>query len=122
MIDILWDLYQQRRINEVDDKAGNAGRKATDFQHRVRLLEEQVDRLALVNLAMWHLLRERAKLTDEHLAAKVREIDLLDGVEDGKLTRAAAQCPRCNRTLSARHKRCLYCGHDLKTGSPFDGV
>src|SRR3712207_6883213 len=32
-----------------------ASRKATDFQERVRQLEDQVDRLQLVNHAMWLL-------------------------------------------------------------------
>ena len=52
----------------------------------------------------------------------MRKLDLQDGVEDGKLTRQTAKCLRCNRTLAARHDRCIYCGHERNRGSVFESV
>ena len=122
MLDLLFDLYQQRRINEVETSAQESGRKATDFQERVRLLEDSVARLALVNAAIWSLVKDRTGLTDAALAARVRDIDLRDGVEDGKLTATVQNCAHCGRVMASRHRRCIYCGGERLSRSPFDGI
>lgn len=123
MLELLWDLHQQRRINEVEDGANDAARKATDFQERVRFLEDRIDRTLLTNMAMWSLLRDAMGLTDQDLIARVQQIDLEDGVADGKVTRSGPKtCSRCQRAFSPRHRRCLYCGHEATTGTPFGGA
>src|SRR5919107_2122633 len=108
MIDLIFDLYQQRRINDVEVTAEESSRKATDFQGRVRELEDSIARLALINAAMWSLLKDRTGLTDAALTARVRDIDLRDGVEDGKITPNVQNCQKCGRTMAPRHKRCMY--------------
>lgn len=122
MFDLLFDLYQQRRINDVEETAQASGRKATDFQERVRMLEDSVARLALVNAAMWSLLKDRTGLTDAALTARVRDIDLRDGVEDGKITPNVQTCAKCGRTLAPRHRRCIYCGTERAGGTPFQSI
>jgi hypothetical protein len=122
MLDLLWDLHQQRRIGDVEGKADEASRKATDFQERVRQLEDVVDRLTLVNQAMWSLLSQANGITDEQLADRVNELDLRDGVADGKVTRTPAQCVKCHRTLHPRHKRCMYCGQAVTGRTAFDAI
>lgn len=122
MFDLLWDLHQGRRIGEAQDGANQAARKATDFQERVRFLEDRLDRMLLQNMAMWSLLRDTVGLTDQDLINRVQEIDLQDGTADGKVTRTApTTCPRCQRAFSSRHQRCLYCGHQAPAKTPFDG-
>jgi len=121
MIDLLWDLHQERRIGQVQDDANLAARKATDFQERVRFLEDRLDRMLLQNMAMWSLLRDKLGLKDEDLIARVQKLDLEDGVADGKVTRTAPNtCARCSRPFSSRHRRCLYCGHEAGPATPFD--
>ena len=121
MIDLLWDLHQERRIGEAQDNANHAARKATDFQERVRFLEDRLDRMLLQNMAMWSLLRDTMGLTDQDLLNRVQELDLQDGVADGKVTRMnPTTCPRCQRAFSPRHRRCLYCGHEASLKTPFD--
>jgi hypothetical protein len=122
MIDILFDLYQQGRINDVENTAEESSRKATDFQGRVRQLEDSIDRLVLVNAALWSLLKDRTGLTDAALSARVRDIDLRDGVEDGKITTTVQNCQKCGRTMAPRHKRCLYCGGERLASGPFQGI
>jgi hypothetical protein len=122
MFDLLFDLYQQRRINDVETTSRDTNRKATASHERVRQLEESVARLALLNAAMWSLLKDRTGLTDSALTARMRDIDLRDGVEDGKITPNIQTCQQCGRTLAPRHKRCLYCGGERLTTSPFQGV
>jgi len=85
-------------------------------------LQERVDTLILINMAMWSLLRDKNGLNEEDLMTKVREIDLMDGVEDGKVTKHVAKCTQCERVMSPRHKRCVYCGAERLDATAFDNV
>jgi len=96
-------------------KADRAARQAAS-------VEQRIDKLALVCMAMWSLLREQTDLTEEDLLARVREIDLQDGREDGKAARQVAKCPQCNRTMSPRHERCMWCGAEKLTYTAFDAT
>ncbi len=93
---------------------------ASDF--RVHELEERVDKLTLVCLGLWELLREKNGLTEDDLTTSVAMIDAQDGVADGKVTRRVQACPKCNRPMSAEHRRCLYCGFTKPVETAFDTV
>ena len=84
--------------------------------------EERMEKLTLITMAMWELLRDNSKLTEAHLLEKVQEIDLRDGVPDGKVTAKVSQCPKCQRTMSPRHHTCLYCGHEKLINSVFESI
>lgn len=76
----------------------------------IRDLRAQLERLTLMNQALWELLRDRLQISDAELEQKVGEVDLRDGVADGKLTATAVRCPNCSRVCNSRHAKCLYCG------------
>ena len=86
------------------------------------VLEERVERLSLICMAMWSLLQSETQLTEDDLLERVKEIDLLDGVADGKITRRVARCGKCDRPMSSRHSRCIYCGSEQLVASAFDTV
>lgn len=111
MYNLAWDFYQQRQIT---DLTGDIARSRTESQQRVRELEDRIDRLALINTALWELSLARLGITQEQIEAKVREVDLRDGRLDGRLkpTSPPLACAACGRTLMARHRRCLYCGQE----------
>jgi len=100
-------------------EARKAMRTVQDFE---RHLGENVDKLALICRAMWELIRERTNLTEEDLLKKVREIDLLDGALDGKVKNPPKKCSKCNRTMSKRHTRCMYCGTEALLDTAFDSI
>ena len=81
---------------------------------RVAELEHQVARLMLLNQALWEVLRPRLKMTDADFEQVVREVDLRDGVEDGKITHNAVKCPQCSRVSNSKHYKCLYCGLEFE--------
>ena len=118
---MLWG-YHTRPISTAvaEISAAQAARNAREAQREASAAEQQVDRLTLVCMAMWELLSAKTDLTEDDLIAKVREIDLRDGVEDGKLTVQGKQCPSCNRVMSRRHSRCLYCGAEDLQSTAFD--
>ncbi|HUU21809.1 MAG TPA: hypothetical protein VM389_04655 [Phycisphaerae bacterium] len=96
-------------------QAERASRKAAG-------VEQRMDKLVLVCMAMWSLLKERAGLSEEDLLQRVGEIDMMDGQADGKSLKQVAKCPQCGRTMSPRHSRCLYCGATDLTYTAFDAA
>jgi hypothetical protein len=105
----LWDFFQQREIQEIRRTSSSGIR---DLESRVGALEEQIERQALVNTAMFEILVARLGLTKEDVAMKVAEVDLRDGIADGKLDAMkmhAGTCGKCGRVVSRRYARCLYC-------------
>ncbi len=115
---MLWDLYQQYQIRQLDAKIDRAhGAVSSDDVARdaVFRLEEKLDRLALISRAMFELLQESGGLSEDKLNAKVIEIDLRDGQKDGKLTPQPKRCPKCEAMMSPKFGRCLFCGYEGTT-------
>jgi hypothetical protein len=88
-----------------------------EARSRVRDLERRLNRVELVNQALWELMRDAAKLDPALLEARIREIDLRDGVEDGAITVIPLRCPTCKRVSSSKHWKCLYCGQEFDRGA-----
>ena len=86
-------------------------------------LHDRVDRLILVVDGMWSLL-EDAGYTDEQLREKIQEIDLADGIEDGKRTKLVAQCSACDAKVAPGLASCQFCGTALpgEQHDPLSGV
>jgi len=91
-------------------RATQAADLVVQAQVQIREIEHQVARLALLNQALWELLRDRLKLTDQDLERLASQIDLRDGQADGKITNQAVRCPKCGRVSNSKHHKCLYCG------------
>jgi hypothetical protein len=107
---MLWDLLQQRQIGKARQSAAEAASTANRTQQGVDELERVVESLMLTCQAMWELLREQGKLSDEMLLKRMQEVDLRDGKQDGKMGGHALTCPACSRQNNMRHDRCMYCG------------
>jgi hypothetical protein len=102
--------------------AQNAEVNADRARSEVQQIEQRFDRLILVNMALWSLLQEKTGLTEQDLLDRVQEIDLADGQLDGKARKPVVKCPDCDRVMSSRHKRCLYCGAERLDHSAFDSA
>jgi hypothetical protein len=85
-----------------------------DAMPHIRELHHQIERLTLLNQALWELLRTKISLTDQELEQKIHEIDVRDGIEDGRMTKTALKCPTCGRVSSSKHWKCLYCGQEFE--------
>ena len=97
-----------------DAGSGSSSQPDLAVQQELRDLNHQVQRLSLLNQALWELLSEKYGIPESELAAKIKEVDLRDGVEDGKITETAVQCPKCGRVSNSKHYKCLYCGVNFK--------
>jgi hypothetical protein len=120
MIDFLWNMVQQRRIDELEDRVAGAQSSASlgssEQRAQVAELQRRVDALTLTVSALYELLEKRGALTKEQLAQKITEIDARDGSIDGKMTHGVKPCAACGRTIHAKFARCVYCGGErIKT-------
>ncbi|MEO0515232.1 MAG: hypothetical protein AAF086_08060 [Planctomycetota bacterium] len=107
-----------RLQNEV--RASASSRKT---QREVQFLEDRFERLSLVCMAMWSLLQDKTNATEAELLERVQTIDLMDGRIDGKATKVGVvKCVKCDRPMSDRHMRCIYCGAEKQASSAFDRV
>ncbi len=88
---------------------------ARNAQRDVKHLRASLSKTMLICEALWELLSESANLTEEDLHKKMYEVDMRDGVLDGKNQRRAVECPDCGRTVSPRHPACVYCGTVIDT-------
>ncbi len=121
MLDILYDIHQNTKISEANAKAQAGIRQAERVGDRLEDVQERLDKMALLNLALWTLLKEKLGVTDAELEARVQELDLQDGKLDGRVGGKPVDCPDCHRPLHQRHRRCLYCGFQLQS-SGFEAV
>ena len=102
--------------------ASQAREAARGAEEKANEIRDRFDHLTLLCMAMWELMKESG-LTDEQLAAKVKELDLADGKINGRCSPShVSQCPQCGRVMSLRHSRCMYCGHENLETKPFDAV
>lgn len=120
MFNWIFELHQDRQIDQAKASASRAREKVASVQDEVRVLTARVDRLALLSQAMWELVREHTNLTDDQILAKVQEVDLRDGCVDGKLGRKVIDCPACGRMVNSVNRACIYCGAELPAPGMFE--
>ena len=76
-------------------------------------VEERMQRLALIVEAMRQSLATGGLLTPAQLLQKVAELDLSDGVADGRNVAPVLQvCGKCGCSQTGRHRFCVRCGSD----------
>ncbi|MGF1665601.1 MAG: hypothetical protein ACFCVC_04935 [Acidimicrobiia bacterium] len=97
---------------------GGAGARAGEFHD----VNERVDRLILVVDAMWSLLKDSG-WTDEQLRDRLRELDVIDGVEDGRRTARPSPCGGCGSMVEVGRSSCAFCGVAIAAKGPVtDGI
>ena len=122
MLDSLFIANAASRM-AADNKAATAGEMASRLSKQVRTENEEikydVEKLFMITQALWEIVKHHHGYTDDQLEAMIKEIDLRDGVLNGKLDikEGPQKCSGCGRSIIARQQRCLYCGEETKTKS-----
>lgn len=100
------------------EKFALATDSASPLEARLKQLEANQERLFLVCTALTELIRDKNLVTEAEVLAKLQEVDLRDGMADGKFGGVqVVACPHCGNRTKIRHLNCIYCGKPL-TGSP----
>jgi hypothetical protein len=90
--------------DDLERKVSQGGAELTELKAAVKQLLERVDRHALVIQVLKDMLLSRGEFNEDQF---------LD-----RLATAAAQkadgrtCRKCGKAMSAKHKRCMYCGEE----------
>ncbi len=88
---LLHDFWTARQFNAMEDQL-KARRKVSTRQRlrvseKVEELEDELDRLALFSRSLAEACIRKGVVSRSDLAAVMKEIDVADGGEDGKITR-----------------------------------
>jgi hypothetical protein len=101
-------------IKQVETDADTAAADARAAQTETELMRTDIDRLLMITEALWTFLKKEHGYSDEELANAITQIDMRDGVLDGKGGKSAPQaCPNCGRINSPRRAMCIYCGKPI---------
>jgi len=115
---MLWDVIQHAQIRQLQHSADHRKAEGDRLRDHVRYdlnrIEAKLDALALATQAMWELLGSHTDLTEADIRAKITEIDLRDGVRDGKMGGVPVKCGACGRDVHSRVAHCMYCGHPIE--------
>jgi hypothetical protein len=105
------------RVGILSDALLDSARKRS--QRRLNDSKVEVEHLTLVVDAMWSLLAERLNLTNDDLLARIDELDLADGVLDGRRQPAPAMCTGCEAAIPPGRPNCQFCGTPSPDRDPF---
>ncbi|MBN1457183.1 MAG: hypothetical protein JW912_04965 [Sedimentisphaerales bacterium] len=97
--------------------APRAESKIDNIKRQIKLLEANLAKTLLLCETMWEFISREHNLNENDLHNMINEVDMRDGVLDGKNQRKASECPGCGRMVSARHPACMYCGQVMDTSA-----
>lgn len=101
------------------DKFALATDAMSSLESRISQLEANQERLFLLCTALAELLRDKGLATEAEILEKLREVDMRDGLADGKFGGVqVVACPKCGNKTKLRHKHCIYCGTLLVDAVP----
>jgi len=113
---------QSGRMSRSSDNHHQQLEMRRDLREGTADLHARIDRLTMVNEALWTLLQEASNLTDEHLINRIGELDESDGKSDGVFKPAALRCNKCDAAVGHGRRTCMFCGAEATARSPFRSV
>jgi len=124
MFDVIWDIFQQRQIHQLQNSNSAKNNRQDDKQLGVEIrlkdLEQRHEQLKLVTLSLWALLKDHTGLLESDLKKYVENLDLTDGKLDGKVhIKETVDCTGCSRSILTTSHHCPYCGNQLKRKNVF---
>lgn len=111
MLEFLLEFDQYRKISNAQSKAQSASDKVESVNERLNLQDRKIEMLILVNQAIVELLVKKCRVTEDEILEQIEEIDLRDGIKDGKISNGNRKCLKCDRNYNHRLNKCLYCGY-----------
>lgn len=113
LFDIMWEIHQEHEFSNARSDISIARTKSSSTKDEIKCLQQKFEKLSITCQALWELVKDKTDLTDDMIIAKIEEIDLRDGVDDGKETATAIVCSKCGRKTNSRRDLCMYCGAKL---------
>jgi hypothetical protein len=102
------DWIQRNDINNLQRSNQVMRSKVIKDGARIRNLEDEIDHLTLINEALLRMLEKKGIFARDEFRSLLVEVDLEDGVHDGKLAPPAPAAPAASRPAVGIH--CKFCG------------
>ncbi len=117
------DWLQRQDIENLKQHEFALSQRAAREAGRIRNLEEEIDHLTLINEALLRMLEKKGVIVRDEFRALLVEVDLEDGVHDGKLAKPAparpparaglVNCKFCRTANDPVNKFCAGCRRPL---------
>lgn len=109
---------QRMDIEMLRAELSTAGEPNKQTRQTIAQLRDRVDRLELTVKTLMELMYRKGVASQAEISVLMQQIDLLDGVEDGKMsTRVHAEAPtcgHCHRYINPRRRHCVYCHNPVE--------
>ncbi len=96
----------------------NTDQRLTGTGDRLAALERRYERMQLVMLALWALLKEHTGLTDSDLKRFMHDAEASAATHGS----VVMTCEQCHRIIRKSATRCIWCGAVVNTGNAFQGT
>jgi hypothetical protein len=91
-------------FDEIEKRVSQSGGELTELTAAFKQLQARIDRHALVIQALKDMLLSRGEFSED---------EFLDRLESAAAAKADGKtCRQCGKAMSAKHKRCIYCGEE----------
>jgi hypothetical protein len=116
------DWLQRDDINNLQRSSHAMRSRLARDGGRIRNLEDEIDHLTLINEALLRLLEKKGVIVRDEFRSLLVEVDLEDGVHDGKLAKPGAarpersgltNCRFCSAANDPANKFCSGCRRPL---------
>jgi hypothetical protein len=92
------------------EKSPLKSRSITDMEERLLEVEDRVNRLLLVNAALYDVIKEKLNVSDDDIARKINELKDNNFLLEQKTDQHVRKCRKCGKNLIQRRTLCVYCG------------
>ena len=120
-MNIFWDIRQQQQINSVSASTDRVAGQSERMAVQLRDMQRELNRVTIACQALWELVREHTEITEAMMAKRMQEVDLRDGVADGKMGPQIVACSNCGAKTNTRRGFCVMCGEPVQGNHILDG-
>jgi ribosomal protein L32 len=93
------------------EKSPLKSRSITGMEERLLEVEDRVNKLLLVNAALYDVIKDKLNLTDDDIAHKIDELKKDSNfLLEQKTDQYVRKCRKCGKNLIQRRTVCVYCG------------
>ena len=106
------DYYHHTHVavdNESRELARNAAKTSAENDARLDQLEKKVDKLVLLNEALFELLVTKTGVDTVELYLMIEKVE----ANRSNRVHAKLACSKCSMRVPAKKEQCMYCGGEL---------
>lgn len=120
LFDVLFAGYLQSKTSGLSALQASSDQRITGATDRLAALEYRYERMHVVTVALWALLKEHTGLTDADLKRFVQQVEQAESKNRGAA--ATMTCEKCHRVNRKSATRCIWCGAAVTAGDAFQGT